>query len=130
MTEKTYVYNAYVEKIYDADTITCTIDCGFSLSMKRQKIRLHGINAPEVRGVAKKAGIAARDHLRRKILHKNVLIKTFKDKKGKYGRYLGTVFLEKENINDWLVEMGTRSWHSIEAIGSEVSSPFFYSGAS
>lgn len=27
-----------------------------------------------------------------------------KDKKGKYGRYIGTVFIDDENINDWLVE--------------------------
>jgi hypothetical protein len=60
------------------------------------------------------------DVLREKILHKNIIITTFKDKKGKYGRYIGTIFLEEHiqvendglisgeikniNINNWLVE--------------------------
>ena len=106
MSDKTYFYKAYVEKVYDGDTVTCTIDCGFNLSMKTQKIRLYGINTPELRGAEKKAGIVARDQLRSKILHKNVLIKTFKDKKGKYGRYLGTIFFENVNMNEWLVANG------------------------
>ena len=106
MADKLYFYKAYVEKVYDGDTITCTIDCGFGLSMKTQKIRLYGINTPELRGDEKKDGIVARDQLRSKILHQNVLIETFKDKKGKYGRYLGTIYFENVNINDWLVQNG------------------------
>ena len=106
MGDKIYFYKAYVEKVYDGDTITCTIDCGFGLSMKTQKIRLYGINTPELRGAEKKAGIMARDRLRSKILHQNVLIETFKDKKGKYGRYLATIFLDSVNINEWLVQNG------------------------
>ena len=106
MSDKVYFYKAYVEKVYDGDTITCTIDCGFNLSMKNQKIRLYGINCPELRGSEKEKGIVARNQLRSKILHKNILIETCKDKKGKYGRYLGTIFFEGMNINDWLVQTG------------------------
>ena len=36
-----------------------------------------------------------------KFLQQNI-----KDKKGKYGRYLGIVYYENENINDWLVNNG------------------------
>ena len=39
-----YVYKAYVEQVYDGDTITCTIDCGFGINCKKQKVRLYGIN--------------------------------------------------------------------------------------
>ncbi len=99
----TYVYNAHVDSIYDADTITCTVDCGFGLHLKKQKIRLFGINAPEVRGEEREQGIIARDKLRERILEKNIIIKTVKDKKGKYGRYLATIFYENENINEWLI---------------------------
>ena len=95
MADKLYFYKAYVEKVYDGDTITCTIDCGFGLSMKTQKIRLYGINTPELRGAEKKAGIVARDQLRSKILHQNVLIETFKDKKGKYCPPAGTAIPTK-----------------------------------
>lgn len=100
----TYIYNAYVENIYDGDTITCTIDCGFGVFLKKQKIRLYELNAPEIRGETREDGIISRDALRNKILQKNIILKTIKDKKGKYGRYLGIIYYKNENINDWLIE--------------------------
>ena len=102
----TYIYNAYVTSVYDGDTITCNINCGFGVELKKQKIRLFGLNTPEVRGEEKAEGIISRDKLRERILDKEILLKTKKDKKGKYGRYLGVIYLGDENINDWLVESG------------------------
>lgn len=99
-----YVYKANVTKVYDGDTITCDIDCGFGVVLMKQKIRLYGLNAPEVRGDSKEQGIVSRDKLRDRILNKEIRLKTIKDKKGKYGRYIATVYLDTENINDWLVE--------------------------
>ena len=99
-----YVYKANVTKVYDGDTITCDIDCGFGVVLMKQKIRLYGLNAPEVRGDSKEQGIITRDKLRERILDKEIRLKTIKDKKGKYGRYIATVYLDSENINDWLVE--------------------------
>ena len=99
-----YTYKALVTSVYDGDTITCDIDCGFGVVLKKQKIRLYGLNAPEVRGESKESGIVTRDKLRERILNKDIYLKTLKDKKGKYGRYIGTVFIDDENINDWLVE--------------------------
>lgn len=101
---ETYIYNANVKSVYDGDTITCDIDCGFGVILKKQKVRLFGINTPEVRGESKDSGIISRDVLREKILDKDILLKTIKDKKGKYGRYLGIIFIDGENVNDWLVE--------------------------
>jgi micrococcal nuclease len=109
---ETFIYNARVTDIYDGDTITVTIDCGFGLKMEKQKIRLYGIDTPEVRGEEKEHGKKVRDILREKILDKNILLKTIKDKKGKYGRYLGILFYENVNINDWLIENG----HAVEMI--------------
>ena len=99
-----FVYSATVTSVYDADTITCDIDCGFGVVLMKQKIRLYGLNAPEVRGETRQQGIITRDKLRDKILNKEIRIKTIKDKKGKYGRYLAVIYLDSENINDWLVE--------------------------
>ena len=31
---------------------------------------------------------------------------TMKDKKGKYGRYIAEIYLEDENINEWLISEG------------------------
>lgn len=99
-----FEYKAFVLKVYDGDTITCDIDCGFGVELKKQKIRLYGINTPEVRGEEKEKGIVSRNKLRELILQKNIVLKTIKDKKGKYGRYLGIIFLDGKNINDWLVD--------------------------
>ena len=102
----TFVYNAYVDSVYDGDTITCTIDLGFGIYFSKQKIRLYGLDTPEVRGEERDDGLISRDKLRDRILDKDVIIKTIKDKKCKYGRYLGIIYLEGENINDWLIENG------------------------
>ena len=59
---------------------------------------------PEVRGESREEGLISRDRLREKILGKEIYLKTIKDKKGKYGRYLGIVYLGEENINEWLIE--------------------------
>tara|TARA_B100000963_G_C22613555_1_gene666114 strand:- start:2047 stop:2379 length:333 start_codon:yes stop_codon:yes gene_type:complete len=98
-----YKYKAFVEKVYDGDTITVSIDCGFGIQLQKQKIRLYGINTPEVRGEERELGLISRDKLREKILGKTIVLNTIKDKKGKYGRYLGIIYLNDENINDWLV---------------------------
>tara|TARA_B110000967_G_C18473605_1_gene358594 strand:- start:244 stop:579 length:336 start_codon:yes stop_codon:yes gene_type:complete len=99
-----YVYKATIESIYDGDTVTCTIDCGFGVKLTKQKIRLYGINCPEMRGDNKVKGKESRDALRVKLMNKTILLKTIKDKKGKYGRYLGILYLGDENINDWIVD--------------------------
>ena len=36
MTE--YKYKAHVTKVYDGDTITVSIDCGFGIELQKQKI--------------------------------------------------------------------------------------------
>ena len=100
---KPYYYNATVIKVYDGDTITAIVDLGFSVKMKI-KVRLAGINAPEVRGKSRPEGLKTRDFLRSLILNKDIVIKTTKDKKGKYGRYIGVIYMEDKNVNEMLVE--------------------------
>ena len=95
-----YIYKAYVTDVYDGDTITCIIDCGFNIGMQKTKIRLYGIDTPELRGEERDLGIFVRDELRKKILNKHVFLKSIKDKKGKYGRYLGKIYIEDDEILD------------------------------
>lgn len=101
-----YEYRAFVRKVYDGDTVTVDIDLGFEVMLKGQKIRLVRINAPEVRGEQREEGLKSRDALREKIGNRWVKIKTQKDKKGKYGRWLGEIWYEDECVNDWLVTEG------------------------
>lgn len=105
-----YQYKAKVMSVYDGDTIRVDIDLGLKTWIKNESIRLNRIDAPEVRGGEKVKGLKSRDYLRKLILKKEVIIKTIKDKKGKYGRYLGEIWIEKNgqwiNINDLLVTKG------------------------
>ena len=101
-----YEYRAFVRKIYDGDTITVDIDLGFDIVLKAQKIRLLRINTPEVRGEQRPEGLKSRDALRQRIGNKWIKIKTEKDKKGKFGRWLREIWFEDECINDWLLKEG------------------------
>ena len=98
-----YTYIAHVNEVHDGDTITVDIDMGMNITLKNEKIRLYGINAPEVIGVSKPQGIISRDAVREKILNKDILLVTKKDAKEKFGRWLGIVTIDNLNLNDWLV---------------------------
>ena len=104
-------YRAVVQSVYDGDTCTVDIDLGLHSWLHGEKIRLSRINAPEVRGEERPAGLLSRDFLRSQIDGKPVLVQTLKDKKGKYGRYLGEIWLESPsgelvNVNDRMVTEG------------------------
>jgi len=100
-----YNYKAHIKAVYDGDTVTAVVDLGF-LHFQEMKLRLFGIDTPEMRGEEREQGIIVRDIVRGLILDKEVEIHTKKDKQGKYGRYLATIILDGLNINDWLVENG------------------------
>lgn len=100
-----YKYKAFVASVYDGDTITCIIDLGFTIKVKKI-IRLLGIDTPELRGEEKTMGKKVRDYLRSLILNQEIILETVKDKTGKYGRYLATVYYNNMNINKHLLEIG------------------------
>ncbi len=109
MDTNLYCYKANVTSVYDGDTCTADIDLGLGVLVKGEKLRLSRINAPEIRGEEREAGLLARDFLREKIDGKEVIIATIKDKKGKYGRYLAEILVvdvdgNTVNINDLLVQ--------------------------
>jgi micrococcal nuclease len=106
-----YQYNAVVTSVYDGNTCTVDIDLGLHTWIHGEKIQLMRINAPEIRGRDRDKGLLSRDFLIELILGKKVILGTFKDKKGKYGRYLGEIWIFDEaddfiNVNDLLVEKG------------------------
>jgi len=104
MKHSLYYYKAIVTSVYDGDTCTVDIDLGLHTWIRDEKIRLYRINAPELRGKERPEGLKSRDFLREQILNKKITIQTIKDKKEKYGRYLGEIWLKDEkgkeiNIN-------------------------------
>ena len=110
MSDKLYHYNAEVTRVVDGDTVDALVDLGFN-TYSKQRIRLYGINTPEIRTrdkIEKKAGLAAMARLEELLADNDnrCVIRTSLDKKGKYGRWLGEVFVEDENINQWLISEG------------------------
>jgi micrococcal nuclease len=88
---------ASVARVVDGDTIDLDLDLGFSITL-RQRVRLIGIDAPEVRtrDAAEKArGQAAAAHVVRWFERPGqVLVTTTKD--DKYGRMLADLYREGE----------------------------------
>jgi len=111
MEEKLYFYKALVTGVYDGDTCTVNIDLGLHCWLHGEKIRFARIDAPELRGEEREQGLLSRDYLRELILNKEIFLETIKDKKGKYGRYLGEIWILDSqgkyiNINDKMMADG------------------------
>jgi len=101
-----YQYHFTFTRVIDGDTVDGVIDLGFGVSLK-ERIRLYGINAPETRLQSsikdkqkrieeKQKGLVAKKRLIELLKHgssqpEGLLIETFLDKKGKYGRILGDI---------------------------------------
>ena len=120
-----YQYKAKLVRVVDGDTVDAMIDCGFS-TFKKERIRLYGIDTPECRTrnkAEKKRGLAAKARLKELIKEgKNeFIVVTTIDKKGKYGRLLGSLYKDQEtaesfySYNDMLVEEG----HAKEYFGGK-----------
>ena len=108
-----YRYRAIVIKVIDGDTVDVDLDLGFDVWLRKQRIRLYGIDTPESRTrdlEEKKKGLAAKARLKELVSSKKFVIKTHKKQKGKYGRILGEIFTEIDgmdvNVNDLLFEEG------------------------
>lgn len=84
-----YTYDAIVRAVHDGDTITCDVDLGFDIWIHGLKLRLYGLNAPELQTPM---GKIAQVFLSQQLpLGQKVVINTVKDKQEKYGRILATV---------------------------------------
>ena len=108
MEDKLYFYKAVIYSVYDGDTCTARIDLGFEFEFKKLKLRLSGIDTPELRGETLEAARVSRDFLRDLVLDKDVIVETERDSKGKYGRYIATIWVKNEDgsyssANDLLV---------------------------
>lgn len=100
-----YEYKAIVTKVYDGDTITVNIQLGFGVFLNDQKLRLSYIDTPEVRGEERNEGLIARDRVRELILGKKIIIKTYRDSKEKYGRWLAEVYYKETPESEYTINL-------------------------
>ena len=105
-----YEYGCTVKRVVDGDTIDVILDFGFSVSYS-SRVRLFGIDTPESR--TRNKDEKARGKLASAFLSKaiemadQVVIRTeLKDSRGKFGRVLGTVVCDGEDINQGMVDEG------------------------
>lgn len=84
-----YSYDAIVKAVHDGDTITCDVDLGFDNWVHGMKLRLFGLNAPELQTPEGK--ISQRFLAQQLPLGQKVLLVSQRDKQEKYGRYLATI---------------------------------------
>ena len=107
-------YNCTIRRVVDGDTVDVDIDLGFDMWIHNERVRLFGIDTPESRTrdlEEKKAGLFAKDV----VLHylpegSKQVLKTHKDKVGKYGRVLGEFVIydsladRQTTINQFMID--------------------------
>ena len=102
------IFLCKVVDIYDGDT--CTIILKNNGYYQKYKVRMYGYDSPEMKPlkniknrneIIKKAK-NAKKALSNKILNKIVTIKC--GNWDKYGRLLGTIYIKKFNVNEWMIK--------------------------
>ena len=107
-----YEYRCKVVRVIDGDTVDVDIDLGFGVWLKKERVRLYGIDTPESRTrdlEEKKYGLAAKEFLTKMLDDEGgIILKTHKDAEGKFGRILGELWRTTEygdqSINQYLVD--------------------------
>ena len=107
-----YEYKVKITRVIDGDTVDAEVDLGFDTFIK-DRIRLMGLDTPESRTRNKKEkalGLAAKAYLK-ELLRENkgdVILRTSKEGKGKFGRILGTLLIYDgmTSVNQMLIDEG------------------------
>jgi len=112
-----YEYKAEIIRVIDADTLEVLIDLGLGV-FKKERVRLARIDAPEIHGVKKESleyveGMKSTEFVIdwSTKTDSKVILKTIKDRKGGFGRYLVEVYgtlseCKDVNLNDLLLKEG------------------------
>ena len=91
-----------VKYISDGDTLTVTNN----KTNKKVKVRLFGIDAPEA---TQKYGLESKEYLMSLTKNKSIIVKG--NTYDKYGRLLGTIYVDGININETMVQTGNAWWY-------------------
>ena len=104
-----HTYRCTILKVVDGDTVDVDIDLGFGVWMRKERIRVLGIDTPESRTrdkVEKTYGIMAKEFVKSYLPVGSVqTLQTEKDGTGKFGRTLGK-FLVYDKKTDSEMHLG------------------------
>tara|TARA_B100001123_G_scaffold64359_2_gene71123 strand:+ start:2379 stop:2822 length:444 start_codon:yes stop_codon:yes gene_type:complete len=111
MMSEPFTYRLKMEniRVYDGDTIKVKmLELGMEVNLANQSIRMEGINTPEIRGSApyeKNLAYQARDYLHN-ILEAAEVISFTSRKRGKFGRLIGRVYADGQDVNEMMIDAG------------------------
>lgn len=100
-----YSYNARILAVVDGDTVDADIDLGLYVHTVA-RLRLLGINAPEIHGPEHDAGQRAKARLAALVEGKTIVITTHKDEREKYGRFLASLATAEGDASEVLIREG------------------------
>ena len=92
-----YTHSGVVTRVVDGDTLWIKTSTG----AQPLKVRIQGIDAPEICQVG---GLLARDALKVKVWGERVIV--ISGTLDQYGRTLGTVYVQGQEIGRWMVVQG------------------------
>lgn len=111
-----YTYRGRLIRVVDGDTIEVDIDLGFNVLLGQRKIRLDGLDTPEIKTEkGKYAKQVTTDWLKENTITKKqltesityVTFETLSDKPDKYGRILARVYgKDGATLNQYLIDTG------------------------
>ena len=110
-----WLWRARVVRVIDGDTLDLEIDCGFH-AVRTERVRLLGVNAPEMKGETKEAGHAANLVVRMWVnLHDDdpdgvwdvwpFLVETFAT--DSFGRYLARIWPADASPDDTFADLSS-----------------------
>jgi micrococcal nuclease len=119
-----YEYRCTVLRVVDGDTVDVDIDLGFGVWVRKERIRIVGIDTPESRTsdrVEKLFGLAAKKRVE-ELLSGDIILKTQidrngEDARGKFGRVLGDFLVEKNGQERMLTDVLIEEGHAVTYSG-------------
>ena len=119
MIHTTFAYEdvkiSKVISVYDGDTLRVNIDSFPDIVGKNIRIRIKGIDAPEIKGKCQKEidlAVMARDYLRNAI-NKSNQIELRNIERGKYFRIVGELYIDGQNISNNLIEKKLAYYYNV-----------------
>jgi micrococcal nuclease len=112
-----YIYKAELIRVVDGDTVDLIIDLGFD-TFRRERFRLYGIDAPEIRT---EAGKAARAWLEDALMPlEAIYVQTVqlstKAKRDKYGRFLAVLYDRFPQAGQIVAQPGSLPLYSVNLV--------------
>jgi micrococcal nuclease len=98
-----FINEGRILRVIDGDTVIMLLNLGYE-TYKECRIRLMGVNTPEIRGEQREEGLKSKEFVN-KFLNKKVIV-TSDGKKDKYGRWLCKISINGQDLTELLIREG------------------------